>query len=79
MEAISREFRDALPWLLLYAEDLEGKGTKVNTNKTKVMISGENGYGILPDHHAVFVVEVLVETQCSVLRVRSGFTGSVVL
>ena len=61
-EAISREFRVALPWELLYADDLavvaeteeelikrlnvrkdnaETKGTRVNMNKTKVMISGE--------------------------------------
>jgi len=59
-EAISREFRVALPWELLYADDLaviaeteeelikrlnewkdnvESKGTRVNMNKTKVMIS----------------------------------------
>ena len=62
MDAISREFRLALPWELLYADDLaviaeteeelikrlnkwkdnvESKGTRVNMNKTKVMISGE--------------------------------------
>ena len=62
MEAISREFRVVLPWVLLYADDLaviadteeelikrlnewkdnvESKGTRVNMNKTKVMISGE--------------------------------------
>ena len=62
MEAISREFRVALPWELLYADDLaviaeteeeliktlnewkdnvESKGTRVNMNKTKVMINGE--------------------------------------
>jgi len=62
MEAISREFRVALAWELLYANDLvgiaeteedlikrlnewknnvENRGMRVNTNKTKVMISGE--------------------------------------
>jgi len=62
MDAISREFRLALPWELPYADDLaviaeteeelikrlnkwkdnvESKGTRVNMNKTKVMISGE--------------------------------------
>jgi len=52
MEAISREFRVALPWELLYADDLEviaeteeelmeSKGMRVNMNKTKVVISGE--------------------------------------
>jgi len=62
MEALSREFRVALPWELLYADDLvviaeteddlikrlnelkefvENRGMRVNMNKTKVMISGE--------------------------------------
>jgi len=61
MEAFSREFRVALPWELLYADDLvviakteddlikrlnelkdnvENRGTRVNMNMTKVMISG---------------------------------------
>ena len=61
-EAVPREFRVALPWELLYADDLaviaeteeelikrlnewkdsvESIGTRVNMNKTKVMISGE--------------------------------------
>jgi len=63
MEAISREVRVALPWELLYADDLvviaetkdylitrlnewkdnvENRGIRVNMNKTKVIISGEN-------------------------------------
>jgi len=42
MEAISREFKVALPWELLYADDLAvSKGMRVNKNKTKVMKSGE--------------------------------------
>ena len=59
MEAISREFRVALPWELLYADDLaviaeteeellkrlnewkDNTESKVNMNKTKIMISGE--------------------------------------
>jgi len=56
MEAISREFRVALPWELLYADEteddvikrldewkdnMENKGMKVNINKTKVTISAE--------------------------------------
>ena len=59
MEAISREFRVALPWKLLYVDDLaviaeteeelikrlnewkDSTESKVNMNKTKVMISGE--------------------------------------
>ena len=60
LEALSREFRDSLPWEVLYADDLvimaetmeelsiklenwksgmEAKGLRVNTKKTKVMIS----------------------------------------
>jgi len=61
MEALSTEFRAALPWELLYADDLvviaetehlikrlnewkdfmKNRGMRVNMNKTKVMISGE--------------------------------------
>jgi len=45
------------------------------------MISGESckEYTILEGSHVVFVVEVLEETQYSVLSVRNGFTGSLVL
>ena len=60
LEALSREFRDSLPWEVLYGDDLvimaetmeelsiklenwksgmEAKGLRVNTKKTKVMIS----------------------------------------
>jgi len=62
MEALSREFWVALPWELLYTDDVvviaeteddlikrlnewndnvENRGMRVNTNKTKVMITGE--------------------------------------
>ena len=55
-----------------------------NVNKTKVMISGESHkgvqYTVLEDGHMVLVVEVLVETQYSVLSIRngkcSGYKGS---
>jgi len=61
-EFLSREFRVAIPWELLYADDLvvipetkddlikrlnvskdfmQNRGMRVNMNKTKVMISGE--------------------------------------
>ena len=36
-------------------------------------------YTILEGGHVVFVVEVLVETQYSVLSVRNGCTGSLVV
>jgi len=43
MEAISREFRVALPWELLYADVLAviAETEEELINKTKVMISGE--------------------------------------
>jgi len=62
LETVSREFGVALPWELLYADDLiviaeteddlnkrvnewkvnmQNRCTRVNINKTKVMISGE--------------------------------------
>ena len=45
------------------------------------MISGESHNRVhnTGNGYVVFVVEVLVETQYSVLSVRSGFTGSVVV
>jgi len=60
---------------------VEGKGVNVSMNKTKVMISGESckEYTILEDGHVVFVVEVLLETQYSVLSIRNGCTGNVVV
>jgi len=39
----------------------------------------QRGYRILEDGHVVFVIEVLVETRFSVLTVRYGCTGSVVV
>ena len=49
MEVLTREIREGLTWELLYANDLvlmaeniEAKGLKVNTGKTKVMVSGNN-------------------------------------
>jgi len=39
----------------------------------------QGGYRILEDGNVVFVVEVLVETRYSVLTVRYGCTGSVVV
>jgi len=53
----------------------------MNMNKTKVMISKKAAreYTILEDGHVVFVVEVLAETQYSVLSVRNGCTVSAVV
>jgi len=57
------------------------KGMKVNVNKTKVMISGESCKGVQNSgrRHVVFVVEMLVETQHTVLTARNGCTRSVVV
>jgi len=51
-----------------WKDAVEDKGMKVNTNKTKVMISGESrkGYRILERGYVVFVVEMLVETRYTV-------------
>jgi len=46
--------------------------------QAKVLWLVENAT-ILEDGHVVFVVEVLVETQYSVLTVRNGFTESVIV
>jgi len=46
---------------------------RVNMNKTKVMIS-EVRQRVMPCGHVVFVEEVLVIIQYSVLVVRSGYT-----
>jgi len=63
-------------------DTVQGKDMKVNMSKTKVLIGGESHKvvcRILEDGHVVFVVEVLVETQYSVLTVRNGCTGSIVV
>ena len=46
---------------------------KVNMNNTNVMISGKRhkGHRISEDGHMVLVVEVLVETSCSVQTDRN--------
>jgi len=102
MEAISREFRVALPCELLYAGDLvvtaeteeylikrlnewknnvENRGMRVNTNKTKVMISGERQKPVrrLQDGRVVYVAQVLVVIQYNVLVVTTGYIKSVVV
>jgi len=44
--------------LNVWKNAMEGKGLKVNMNKTKVVISA-----ILEDGHVVFVVDMLLETR----------------
>jgi len=51
---------------------------KVNTNKTKVMISGE-WQKIMQDGHVVSVIEVLVIIQHHVIVVSSGYRRNVVV
>ena len=58
-----------------WKEEVEGKGIKVNMNKTKVMISREShnwvqSTGKWPS----LVVDVFVETQYSVLTARNWYT-----
>jgi len=102
MEALCREFRVALRWEFLYADDLvvtaeteddlikslnewkdnvENRGMRVNMNKTKVMIIGERQKVMQKAVicHVVSMVEALVIIQYSVLVVRSGYTGNVVV
>ena len=54
---------------------------KVNINKTKVIISGECQKPVqnLQDGCVVYVAEMFVVIQYSVLVVRSGYTRSVVV
>ena len=64
MEAISREYRDALSWELLYADDMvviaENEELIKKLSRWK---DGVEGCGVLKDCHLMFVVEVLVESQ----------------
>ena len=102
MQAFSREFRVALPWELLYTDDLvviaeteddiikrfnewknnvENRGMRVNMYNTKVMISGE--WQKVMQKAVTWpcgvCIEALVIIQCSVLDVKRGYTGNVVL
>ena len=93
----------ALPWELLYADDLvvkaeteddlikrliewkdnmENRGMRVNMNKTEVMISGERQQQVQNAVRWLCGVcgrGVGSNFQYSVLAVRSGYTGSVVV
>jgi len=91
----------ALPWELLYADDLvvipetmedlvqrinewknnvENRGMRVNMNKTKVKVDNVRSCcRRLQDGRVVYVAEVLVVIQYSVLVVTSGYTRSVLL
>ena len=68
--------------LHLWKDEMDGKGMKVITNKTKVMPIAEEDarrLRILEDGHVMSVVEVLVETRRSVLTIRNGCKRSVML
>ena len=64
MEAISREYLDALSWELLYADDMvviaENEELIKKFSRWK---DGVERCGVLKDCHVMFVVEVLVESQ----------------
>ena len=65
-----------------WKDNVENRGMRVNMNKYKVVISGrERQWQVQKavDGHVVFVVEVLVVIQYSVLAVRSGYTRSVMV
>jgi len=64
-----------------WKDNVKNKGMRVNMNKTKVMISEKvkSQCRRLQDGLVVYVAEVLVVIQYSVLVVRSGYTRSVVV
>jgi len=64
-----------------WKNNVENRGTRVNMNKTKVMISGERQKPVqgLQNGHVVYVAEVLVVIQYNVLVARSGYTRTVVV
>jgi len=64
------EFADGLNLVICNTLFMKHKAKLVNKTRE---------YTILEDGHVVFVVEVLVETQYSVLSARNGCTGSVVV
>jgi len=72
---------DLIKRLNEWKDNSENRVMRVNMNKTKVMISGEWQKVLrrLQDDHVVSVVEALVIIQYSVLVVRSGYTGNVVV
>jgi len=57
-----------------WKDNMENRGMRVNMNKTKVMISAE-----WQKVMQVSVVELLIIIQYSVLFVRSGYTGNIVV
>ena len=57
-----------------WKDNIENRGMRVNMNKTKVMISAE-----WQKVMQVSVVELLIIIQYSVLFVRSGYTGNIVV
>jgi len=78
---IAENKEDLIRKLNQWKDGVEGKGMKVNMNRSKVMISGESCKGVHSTGRwpCSFVVGVLVETQYNVLTVRYGCTGSVVV
>jgi len=65
-----------IKWFNEWKDFVENTGMRVSTNKTKVMTSGE---WQKIKQKVVSVVEVSVIIQYSVLVVRSGYTGNIVI
>jgi len=61
-----------------WKDNVENRGTRANMKKTKVQ-NVRSQCRRLQDGRVVYVVEVLVVLQYSVLVVRSGYTRSVVV
>jgi len=78
---IAETEEDLIKRLNEWKNNVDKRRMRVNMNKTKVMISGEHQKRCrrLQDGHVVYVSEVLVVIQYSVLVVRSGYTRSVVV
>src|SRR5260221_597331 len=83
LEALSKEFREGLPWELLYADDLAliAESEEKLVEKIKCWKEGmlEKGLRVnMGNGHVAFVVKVLEATQFVVVNAKSGFTRSVV-
>ena len=80
--AIAETEEDLIQRLNDWKNNVENRGTRVNMNKTKLMISGERQKQVQKPARRLCGVcgraEVLVLIRYNVLVVRSGYTRSVV-